>query len=92
MYRLDKNYGFAHLKKNVFPGFHIESAYQLVIQGMFLLSCLWARVLFHSGASHSFVAASCMNSLSLKVESLERLLHVSYPLGIRVRISQICRD
>ena len=59
---------------------------------MFLLSCLWARVLFDSGASHSFIAASYVNVLGLKVESLEKPLHVSSPLGIRVRIDQICRD
>ena len=49
-------------------------------------------MLFDSGASHSFVAASCVNALGLKVESLERHLHVSSPLGIRVRVDQICRD
>ena len=49
-------------------------------------------MLFDSGASHSFVAASCVNALGLKVESLERKLHVNSPLGIRVRVDQICRD
>ena len=34
-----------------------ESADQPVIQGTFLLSRIWARVLFDSGASHSFIAA-----------------------------------
>ena len=34
-----------------------ESADQLVIQGTFLLYCLWARVLFDYGASHSFIVA-----------------------------------
>ena len=48
--------------------------------------------MFDSGASHSFIAASCANVLGLKVESLEKPLHVSSPLGIRVRIDQICRD
>ena len=57
-----------------------------IIQGMFLLSRLWARVLFDSDASHSFIAASCVNVLGLKVESLEKPLHVSSPLGFRVRI------
>ena len=33
-----------------------------------------------------------MNVLGLKVESLEKPLHVSSPLGIRVRIDQICQD
>ena len=59
---------------------------QSVIQGMFLLSRLWAKVLFDSGASHSFIVASCVTVLGLKVESLEKSLHVSSPLGTRVRI------
>ena len=33
---------------------------QSVIQGTFLLFRRWARVLFDSGASHSFIAASCV--------------------------------
>ena len=56
---------------------------------MFLLSHLWARVLFDSGASHSFIAASVMIELGLEVEALEEPLYVSSPLGIRVRIGMI---
>ena len=58
---------------------------------MFLLSRLRAKILFDYSASHSFVAASCVNTLGLDVETLEKSLHVSSPLGIRVRIDQICR-
>ena len=68
-----------------------ESADQSVIQGTFLLSRLWARVLFDSGASHSFIAASCVKDLGLEVETLEESLHVSSPLGVRVSVDQICR-
>ena len=53
---------------------------------MFLILCLGARVLFDSGASHSFVAASCVKELGLKVETLEEPLHVNSHLGTRVRI------
>ena len=63
-----------------------------VMQGMFLLSCLWVRVLFDSSASYSFISASYVNVLGLNIESLEKPLHVSSPLGIRVRIDKICRD
>ena len=35
-----------------------ESTNQPIIQGTFLLSRLWVRVLFDSGALHSFIAAS----------------------------------
>ena len=68
-----------------------ESADQLVIQGTFLLSHLWARVLFDSGASHSFIAALVVIELGLEVETLEEPLYVSSPLGIRARIGMICR-
>ena len=61
------------------------------IHGTFLLSRLWARVLFDSGASHSFIAASVVIELGLKVETLEEPLYVSSPLGIRARIGMICR-
>ena len=57
-----------------------ESEDQSVIQGTFLLSRLWERVLFDSSASHSFIA-----------EALEEPLYVSSPLGIRARIGMICR-
>ena len=57
-----------------------------------MLYRLWARILFDSGASHSFIAASCVNVLGLKVESLGKPLHVSSLLGIKVRVDQICQD
>ena len=69
----------------------VESAYQPVIQSTFLLSRLWARVLFDSGALHSFIATSVVIELGLEVETLEEPLYVSSPLGIRVRIGMICR-
>ena len=58
---------------------------------MFLLSRLWARVLFDSGASHSFIYASCVRELGLEVETLEKPLYVSSLLGTRVRVDLICR-
>ena len=69
----------------------VESADQPFIQGTFLLSRLWTRVLFDSGASHSFSAASVVIELGLEVEALEEPLYVSSPLGIRARIRMICR-
>ena len=71
---------------------HIELVDQSVIQGMFLLSRLWAKILFDSSASHSFVAASGVDVLGLEVETLGNSLYVSSPLGTKVRIDQICRD
>ena len=69
----------------------VESANQPVIQGTFFLSRLWARALFDSGASHSFIVALVVIKLCLEVEALEEPLYVSSPLGIKARIGMICR-
>ena len=33
-----------------------------------------------------------MKCLGLEVETLEKLMYVSYPLGTRVSVDKICRD
>ena len=48
--------------------------------------------MFDSGASHSFIDASRVNVMGLKVESLGKSLHVSSPLETRVSIDRICWD
>ena len=68
-----------------------ESADHSVIQGTFLLSRLLARVLFDSGALHSFIVASVVIELDLEVETLDEPFYVSSPLGISARIGMICR-
>ena len=59
---------------------------------MFFLSRLWARVLFDSGSSHSFIAASVVRELGLQVETLEEPMCVSSPQGTRASIYMICWD
>ena len=59
---------------------------------MFLLSRLWARILFDSGASHSFITASCVRELGLEVETLGNPLYVSSLVGTRVSVDLICWD
>ena len=58
---------------------------------MFLLSRLWARILFDSGASHSIIAASCVTKLGLEVETLEEPMHVGSPLWTSVSVDMIYR-
>ena len=58
---------------------------------MFLLSRLSAGLLFDSGASHSFITASCVRELGLKVETLEKPLYVSSFLVTTVSVDLICR-
>ena len=48
-------------------------------------------MLFDYGASHSFIASSCVQELGLEVETLEEPLYVSSPLGARTSIDMICR-
>ena len=64
---------------------------QPIIHGTFLLSRIWARVLFDSSASHSFIATSVVKELGLEVEALEEPLYVSSPLRTRASIDMICR-
>ena len=45
-----------------------ELADQSVIQATFLLSHLWARVLFDSSTSHSFITTSCVKDLGLDLK------------------------
>ena len=47
-------------------------------------------MLFDSGASHSFIAATVVIELGLEVEALEEPLYMISPLGIRARIRMIC--
>ena len=67
-----------------------DPADKSTIQVMFLLSSLWARVLFDLGASHSFIVASVVRELGLEVETLEKPLYVSSPPGSRVSVDLIC--
>ena len=69
----------------------VESVDRPVIQGTFLLSRIWARVLFDFGASHSFIAALVVVELGLEVKALEEPMYVSSPLRTRARIGVICR-
>ena len=59
---------------------------------MFLLSRPWAKILFDSGASHSFIIASCVEELVLEVEIFEKPLYVSSPLGTWVSVQRICHN
>ena len=58
---------------------------------MFLLSHLLEKILFDSSTLHSFIVASVVRELSLKVETLEEPLYVSSPLGTKVSVDLICR-
>ena len=68
---------------------HIPEA--SIVRGTFLLFNSLARVLFDSGASHSFIAASFVLALGLEIEELNPPLFVDTPIGGRMPLDRICR-
>ncbi|XP_028058330.1 uncharacterized protein LOC114262171 [Camellia sinensis] len=63
-----------------------------VIQGMLILMNSWVKVLFDSGASHSFISAACVSSLGLEPETLEIAMGVASPLGGKTRVNLVCKS
>ncbi|XP_059639656.1 uncharacterized protein LOC132282041 [Cornus florida] len=59
---------------------------------MFLVSHSWARVLFDSGASYSFIASSFARALGLEVSQLDRQLCVDTSIRGSVAFSRACRS
>ncbi|KAL6316893.1 hypothetical protein AAG906_023548 [Vitis piasezkii] len=63
----------------------------LLVEGMILVYSTWVRVLFDTGATHSFISASCANALGLKIERVENLLLIESPMGTNSRVDRICK-
>ncbi|XP_028088483.1 uncharacterized protein LOC114289046 [Camellia sinensis] len=63
-----------------------------VIQCMLILMNSWVKVLFDSGASHSFISTACVTSLGLEPETLEIAISVALPLGGQTRVNLVCKS
>ena len=63
-----------------------------VIEGLLILYNSLIRVLFDTGASHSFISSACVESLGLESENLSTTLNITTPLGESVRVGLVCRD
>ncbi|XP_028117074.1 uncharacterized protein LOC114314786 [Camellia sinensis] len=63
-----------------------------VIQGMLILMNSWVKVLFDSGASHSFISTVCVSSLGLEPKTLEMAMSVSSPLRGQTRVNLVCKS
>ena len=69
-----------------------EHTEQPDMQGTFLLLHLLTRVAFELDASYSFINASCVTNLGLKVEAFREAKCGCSSLGCRVRVDLIGRD
>ncbi|RVW69179.1 Retrovirus-related Pol polyprotein from transposon 17.6 [Vitis vinifera] len=63
----------------------------LSVEGMILVYSTWVRVLFDTGATYSFISASCANALGLKKERVENLLLIESLMGTNSRVDRICK-
>ena len=61
------------------------------MEGMILVYSTWVRVLFDTGATHSYISASSANALRLKTEMVEKLLLIESPMGTNSRVYRICK-
>ncbi|XP_026458737.1 uncharacterized protein LOC113359288 [Papaver somniferum] len=62
-----------------------------VVEGTFLVYNSWAKILFDTGATHSFIASSFVLSLGLKTELLDGYLGVASAIGSSARIDRVAR-
>ncbi|XP_059631122.1 uncharacterized protein LOC132274002 [Cornus florida] len=63
-----------------------------VVRGMFPVFRSWARILFDSGASHSFISCTFALASGLEVGFLDRVLSVDTPVSGSLVVSRVVRD
>ena len=59
---------------------------------MFIRMNSWVKVLFDSGASHSFISTACVSSLGLEPKTLEIAISVASPLGGQTQVNLVCKS
>ncbi|XP_020257786.1 uncharacterized protein LOC109834218 [Asparagus officinalis] len=70
---------------------HDHGASGAIVEGIFLVNSVPARILFDSGASHSIISYTFMNRLQLVAHPLDEPLSVSTPLGEVSLLESVCR-
>ena len=63
-----------------------------MVEGTLILFNSWARILFDTGATHSFIASSFVSSLGLSSDTLCGGLVVASPMGGGMVASDVCRS
>ncbi|KAL5578634.1 hypothetical protein UlMin_011076 [Ulmus minor] len=62
------------------------------IEGIIIILNSWARALFDTGASHSFISKLFVNTLGLEIQPFYPPLTVMTPMGGHVLVSFVCRS
>ncbi|KAM7492457.1 hypothetical protein LguiA_035378 [Lonicera macranthoides] len=70
----------------------VEQPEAKVMKGTVLFFSSWVKVLFDTGASHSFISLALVTKLGLNVERLDIPICVGSPLESDVRLSSIYRN
>ena len=71
-------------------GFNVEA--QQNLEGTIMLFHSQVKALFDTGASNSFIAVRIMRELGLVPQALGTALNAVSPLGVSVKLGQICRE
>lgn len=61
-----------------------------VVEGSLILFTTGVKVLFDTGASHSFISSACASSLGLKTRSLTISVRIGTPMGGSVILNRCC--
>ncbi|KAL5547177.1 hypothetical protein UlMin_006864 [Ulmus minor] len=62
------------------------------IEGMIIISNSWARALFDTGASHSFISELFVNALGLEIQPFYPPLALMTPMGGHALVSFVCKS
>ena len=62
------------------------------IEGMIIISNSWARALFDTGASHSFISELFVNTLRLEIQLFCPPLILMTPMGGHALVFSVCRS
>ena len=68
------------------------SATNAVVEGTLVLFNSWARILFDTGATHSFIASTFVTSLGLCSETMSDGLIVASPMGGEMIAREVCKS
>ena len=63
-----------------------------LVEGTFLVNSMPARILFDTGATHSFISSVFMHACGLVPVELDIPFELSSPLGQRVILRLLCKD